>query len=345
MNKNSDILKRIISDLKIRRYDDEVKAQYIARVVYSALAMWIRYSTLDEDIFQQSSELVGVSKIHVLNKCKPFLDNMIEIYPEIYEWFYPEKCEENPIGIVRDRLYNGGELVDVGFNTDLALPSYRECGINNGVRIIRGINSYEFQRTTGIAQFKAVNEKDRVDIEKILNFYGFKNKSAQEILNEHIKNIKWSKKEKITVDIFDKYSKESFSNCWNREYKLKDNDISLYKYEFFDFGFVRKLHGNIYTSQIDEYLIEQFEVRRFMYGLKNEVDNSVLARYKKYSDKNLVRLKLCCDLPQKELNILLLLGWPLKNINDRLNLLFHASSWLFVEAVLKNLNIELQEVN
>lgn len=344
MTKNHDVLIRIVNELKIQRHDKESRGQYISRIVYSALSMWIRVSTLDEDILEQSLGKTGVSKIHITNACKPFLDNMIELYPEIYEWFYPEDSEENPIVIVRDRLYQGGELVNIGFNTDLALPPYQECIVNKEVAIIRGIDCHSFKPVTGLTQLTGVEEKTIIDNDKILEFYSFKNQSAEEKLKEYIKNCKWSKNEGISVQIFNKYSNDCFSSCWNSEYKLKNNDISLYRNDFFDFGLIKKLNDSIYTSQIEKYLIEQFEVRRFMYGLKKSVENSVVVGYKHYNEEKLVEINLYNGLPEKEQRILLLLGWPIKHINDKLNLLFHRSVWKFVEAILRNLNITLQEV-
>jgi hypothetical protein len=339
---NHDILNQIINDLNIRNYEGEGRNQYISRVVYSALSMWIRVSTLDEDIFQPLNK-IGVSKIHILNRCQPFLDNMIELYPEIHRWFYPKEDKKNPIVIIRDRLCNGGELVDVGFNTDLALPSYQECVVNNRIGIIRGYNVGYIKKATGLAQLKVLDEENTEDIEKALEFYSLKDQTAEEILRNYIKNIKWNKREGISDLVFNKYCKNSFSNSWDSEYKLKDNEISLYKYGINDFGFVKKISGSIYTSQINEYLIERFEVRRFMYGLKCGVKNPIVAKYKRYEEVGLVELNLYNGLPGREQNILLLLGWPLKNVSDKYNLLFDASVWLFVEKVLKNLNIILQE--
>lgn len=343
MMSKHDILNQIVNDLNLRHYKGEGRNQYISRVVYSALSMWIRISTLDEDIFQQPFNKIGVSKIHILNRCQPFLENMIELYPEIHSWFYPKEYKKNPIVIIRDRLCSGGELVDVGFNTDLALPCYQECVVNNRVGIIRGFNVGYRQKAAGLAQLKMLDEENTVDIGKALEFYNLKYQSAEEILNTYIKNIKWNKGEGISDLIFNKYYDNSFSNCWDSEYKLKDNDISLYKYGTNDFGFVKKTNGSIYTSQINQYLIERFEVRRFMYGLKCGVKNSIVAKYKRYEEAGLVELNLYNGLPSREQNILLLLGWPLQNVSDKYNLLFDASVWLFVEKVLKNLNIILQE--
>lgn len=119
MNNTDEILNAMIRDLKIWQYSGESNPQFVARVVYSALSMWIRVSTLDENIFEPSENPVGVSKVHILNRCQSFLDFMIKRYPDIREWFYPKDEKQKPIETIRERLYNAGELVDIGFNTDL----------------------------------------------------------------------------------------------------------------------------------------------------------------------------------------------------------------------------------
>lgn len=345
-SKNHDILKTIIKDLKIKRLGDESRTQYFSRVIYSALSMWIRFSTLDRDILGQASDKVGISKIHILNRYKVFLDNMLELYPEIQEWFYPphEEDNENPGAIIRNRLYGGGELVDVGFNTDLALPVYQESRINKKVAVVRGLNGGEFHTAAGLAQVKSMEQKQDVNIEEIFAFYGLENKTAKECLKEYLRSIKWDKKEGISYELFNKYSTSPFSGCYDSEYKIKEDEITLYRTNIFDFGFVKKFNGCIYTSSISSYLVDQFEVRRFMYGLKSEAGNAPSAQYKKFEEERLVELNLFNDLPLKEQSVLLLLSWPKKHINDRFNLIFHRSVWTFVEAVLKNLNITLQEV-
>ncbi len=343
MNKKYDVLNRLRNDLNIAFYNGEKKAQYISRVIYTALSMWVRVSTLDEDIFETNTDKIGVSKVHILNRCKPFLQTMIDIYPEINNWFYPKDSEENPIVVVRDRLYQGGDLVGVGFTTDLALPPYEECMMNKNVVLIRGFDGRMVKKTTGLMQYKLLNKINDYNIENAFDFFGMQKSSAQEFLKKHLKNLKWNRQDRISEQIFNKLCKKSFSNCWEQKYQLKNNEISLYRVDNFDFGFVKKENDAFYISQLNDYLIEQYEVRRFMYGLKCSVGNSEIARYKRYNDEKLVELKLSSKLPLKEENVLLILGWPIKNINDKTNLLFHVSVWEFVEVVLKNLSITLLE--
>lgn len=341
---NHDILKRIIEDLQIARYSKEPLNQYFGRVVYSALSMWIRTATLDEDIFEQNTNKIGVSKVHIINSCKPFIDNMIGMYPEIYEWFYPDRDEiKLPIAKIRDRLQDAGELVSVGFNTDIALPKYQRCNVDFNHIVIRGMDKDRLHRMSGLAQIGQLNNQCDEHQDGLFEFYGFNNKSAKDVTKEYIKNIKWGHTQKNTTEIFDKYSKEVFSKCWDKNFNLEENDISIYKNGIIDYGFIKKVDESFFIAHINKDLIEECEVRRFMYGLKSTVNNAVIATYKRYEEKGLVELKLYNKIPNQEKNILFLLGWPAKNINDELNWIFAIQFWSFIEKVLKNLNITLQE--
>lgn len=344
---NNTIIKRIATDLRIRRAPGEKQECFFSRIVYSALSMWIRYSTLDEDIFDHSAGKIGMSKRYILNKCQTFIDNMIELYPSIESWFYPEKENVNPTEIVRNRLHQCGELVDVGFFTDIALPYYEECSINEKVSVVRGIRSEAISKMTGLAQIKYVEKEDHNSVH-LFDFYGVRDKSAISRLDEYLQLAKWNKRTAINGQIFNKYGMKPFSNSWESNCILKDHDISIYRNPMHqqgnrDYCFIKKVNNCIYISQISDYLIDQYEVRRFMYGLKGKVNNPVRAKYKRHDDKKIVELNLFNGLPTREESVLFLLGWPMNNINDKYNLLFNNEVWEFIRKMLCNLNIKLEE--
>ena len=349
MSEKHEIIRLMAADLNIRQYDREPYDNYIARVIYSALSMWTRFATLDEDIFVEPSDQLGASKRYILSSSKPFMENMIELYPATKDWFFPGELNGDQIDVaittVRDRLYSGGELVAVGFDTGLALPEYEECNIDEEYRVIRGVSAKGFQIATGLAQIRKF-DIDACGIygkwDSICDFYGLKDKAAHEFLHEYMRFAKWGERGG-SYEVFNKYSNSTFSNCWKTDYVLKEGDISVYRKDFFDFGLIVKQGDSTFISEIDKHLIEGKEVRRFMYALKYDAKNPVKAKYRRDNGSRLVELNLYNALPQKEEDILMLLGWPMKDIDDKYNLLFHESVWLFIESVLGNLNIMLEE--
>lgn len=342
MNRDNEILKCIQEDLKIQSYKGERQEHHVARSIYSALGIWIRTSTLDEDILYEDIRKIGVSKIHIINRCMPFLENMIEIYPEINDWFNTNR-KKNPIEIIRKRLYNANELVDVGFKTDLALPYYESCILNNGYKIIRGLKKGNFNISIGLSQIENLSTQVVVENNNILDFYGLNSNSSMNTLNEFLKAAKWKKKDIFSGELFNKYSDSVFSNCWDRDCNLKNNDITLYKNGILDYGFIKKVENELYFCKISKYLILKYEVRRFMYALKGQVKNNATARFKRFREEKLIILKLYNALPQKEESIVMLLSWPVNNIEDNFNLVINENCWDFIKGILINLDIKLLE--
>lgn len=342
MGRRKDVLNKINSDLNIIRYNGEDKNQFTSRIIYSALSMWVRFSTLDQDILAPSAE--GVSKKHVISRCEPFLDTMLKLFPESYFWFYPQgRDRENPIKVVRDRLYQSGQLVDVGFRTHVGLPEADECMIDSGVAIRKGVHRKSFNHMSGLAQLIVRSEATAEgEKEAIHNFFDLTAQSAQKVLKEYLKHVQWQKIQDFTGELFDKHSEKPFSSCWSKGLTLENNDITLYRRDYNDYGFIKRKGNSMYTNTISQFFIEQFEVRRFMYGLKKEANTKVKVDLKRYPNAQQFELHLHNDLPNKEKSILLLIGWPKNHLNDHLQLLFHESVWKLVKLILDNLHIELE---
>ena len=345
MNNKHTIINEINNDLKLYKYKEEDYILYKSRVIYSALAKWIRISTLNCDILEDEEVNIGQSRKKLSNKAKIFLDNIIEIFPEINEWFYPKGIKESPESLIIDRLKNSGEIINSGFNTYLALPNYEECIISDKVKVCRGIESKEMHTYTGLSQLKLLKGNYKVDKSELFEFYGIENQTSIDIWKKYIKNIEWRKRQDTSYYIFNKDSNVNFYNSWECNYKLKDGEISIYKENHLDFGVIKKVNNNIYTSQFPSCLVDEYEIRRFMYGLKSEVNNSSVAYYRYLNIKNAVELNLTSALPNHENNILLALGWPKKSIQDTTNLIFSIHVWEFIKLILENLNIVVREID
>ena len=345
MHIKDEVLKKIINDLNISKHSEEDDITYKARVIYSALALWMKISIFDGDILEDDKKGIGQSRKHISIVGEVFLENIIELYPELKSWFYSQEINKNPQDIIIERLIKSGELIKSGFNTNLAIPLYEECLVNRGVKSTRGINSRSIKIHLGLTQIELINEEQKISNEDILQFYGLDNFTANEILKQYIVNSQWKNRKNITCDIFNKYSKVSFYNSWENDCKLKEGEISVYRENFNDYGFIKKVNGEIYTSQLNTYLVENNEVRRFMYGLKSEVNNNVIAYYKFIDKSDYVELNLKCALPSQEENILLSLGWPKTSITDSMNLIFSTNIWDLIKFILEKLNIVVREID
>lgn len=127
----NEILVAMASDMKITKYESESDAQYTQRVLYSALACWIKAATLDRDMSEPSAS--GASKKHIKEKCTQILEAALDRIPEARGYFYPEDASYDSVTIVRKRLVQNGDIVNVGFDTDMTLVPPSVIPLNNNI--------------------------------------------------------------------------------------------------------------------------------------------------------------------------------------------------------------------
>ncbi len=332
----NNIFSRISSDLNIKKLSIETEEQFYSRLVYSSLSFWIKTSAYS--IFGEN-----ISKKSILVATSPFLKTILEIYPNIYNWFYYDESRVfNPIVELRNRLYNSGELANVDFDSNLVLSNFQKIECET-LEIYRGnieiINNY----ISGLVSYKGIGTLSEIDIAKLFDFYFINHDKAHNILKKKLENLNWTKENKKDSEIFNPYLKEPLSKGFSKDYKLQNGEISLYKENFSDYGFIKNTNGEYYISHLSNFEIREKEIRRFQYALKNTVNNSQIAKYNLLVEDRVVILNLYSALPKKEENIMFLFGWPINNISDSFNFIFNLSVWNLIKKMLENLDILLIE--
>lgn len=226
-----------------------------------------------------------------------------------------------------------------------SLPSYTILKCTEKTTIARGYKNNDNANFAGIGRYLNTDYGTTLSMQNTWSFYGLDNKEAKTFLRESCNRVKWQKATTNEWEVFDKSSKNSFSRSWGRELKLKPNEVTVYRKGKRDYGFIKNINNQIYYSPISQYLIDQYEVYRLMYGIKAECGNFAMGKFNVYLDDEMVLLHLYNKLPKMEENILMLLGWPVDSIYDEYKLIFPLSVWIFILKVLENLNIDLQEAN
>jgi len=342
VNQRQKVIDKINRDLNIKKCDSESNESYELRIIYSSLAIWIRmaaYSIVDDELIDDN---IGKSKKSIVNKVNIYFKNMIELFPELRMWFYPKDELTNPISAIVNRLVECGELVKVGFKTNLSLPKFEQCYVANNKYVYKGINFDGYDFVSGLIPFYYSSGEETTK-KSIFSFYGTHDKKSSELLSCYLKNAKWKNIQQCSYQIFDKHCTGILSKCWKDEYQLSESDITIYKNDFYDFGFIKKKSDKIFISQINEYLIKKNEVRRFMYAIKYNQNNPAIASYKINYSCETVELNLFSALPYREESLLFLFGWPKYNIMDKYNFYFNKSIWPFIEQIIENLGIVLEE--
>lgn len=341
---NSDAFTAMKRDLKVRQYPGEEIDFYYSRLLYSGMALWLKTVTLDKDIFRIEEE-AGASKSHVLIRCERVLKEFLEMYPFLQKWYYPDSKSENPIDIIRYRMLQAGELMEIGFKTNITIPVYQELGLTKDISITRGLmKDFRIGISSGLAWLTINRTPNNYSIQNII--CQLPDTNAIDFVEKFIGEVSWEKRiETENIEFFDASIKKPLSNGWRNDFSLKKGEVTVARrkvgYNDYEYYLIKKINNQEFLHRIDEYLKNQNEVRRILYGLRMKANNPINAKVKKHKEEGIIELHLYSKLPQKEENVLLQLGWPQKNINDTNNLIFIEEIWDCISEVLKNLNIQM----
>ena len=109
------------ADLGFTSYEGEDTTSFKCRVIYSSMSSWLKAIAMDQPIGSKENHLSGVSRRHIYERGNAVLESLIKMNPETAPWFSIEDSDENPVVIIRNRLLNHGDLLNEGFDTNLAL--------------------------------------------------------------------------------------------------------------------------------------------------------------------------------------------------------------------------------
>ena len=90
------MLATMSEDLKIKRYSTETQVQFETRVLYSAIASWMKAAALDRPLAGEISKEPGVSKRHLLDTCSKVLEEYLCRFPASRTWFFSSADSEDP---------------------------------------------------------------------------------------------------------------------------------------------------------------------------------------------------------------------------------------------------------
>lgn len=147
-----DLLQTVAIDLGIKRYSVESEAQFNNRVIYSAMACWIKATCQDLPVGGERSE--GVSRRHIHDKCSRILSAFLCRYHSSEPWFAVEEANNDAVGILRSRLLRHQELINVGYNTNVASAATSNVCLSDGLEVIRGMLLLTGAMYNGIALTK-----------------------------------------------------------------------------------------------------------------------------------------------------------------------------------------------
>lgn len=330
------IIDKMATDLGIFRYNGEETTSFKCRVIYSAMSSWIKAITMDQPIGSKENHLSGVSRRHIYERGNAVLESLIKLNPETAPWFGVEDSDENPVVIIRNRLLNHGDLLNEGFDTNLALPVARRKQFISGYDTIYGEVLGKKYIYSGISVLCSNHVTKQSEVCE----------SAEEWLKSFLKNIWWSPipSEMNELTYFNPAHKSRNNyTAWDSslpnvsdEFILGRLMINQNGYEYYLLKPKSKL-----MHRIDPFLQEQGYHIRIMLALRKKANNSVVAITKNYGDH--IHLKLSTHLPTKERILLESYAWPYNRINDMRYWTMYNYIWKYIKPYFESIGIRIAE--
>lgn len=330
------IIDKIATDLGIYSYHDEDLTAFKCRVIYSAMSSWVKAIAMDQPIGSKENHLSGVSRRHIYERGNAVLESLIKLNPETAFWFEGEDTDENPVVIIRNRLLNHGDLLNEGFDTNLALSIAHKKKLISGYDTIYGEILGKNIFYSGIATMCDNKATKQSEVSE----------NAEEWIKCFLKNIWWSAipTEMNELMYFNPAhkSKNNYS-AWDSSLPNVSDEIILGRltinkneYEYYLLKPKSKL-----MHRIDPFLQGQGYHIRIMYALRKIANNSVTAVIKHYSDH--IYLKLNTHLPTSERIMLESYAWPYNRINDMLCWTMYGFVWEYIKPYFESIGIRIVE--
>ena len=332
------ILYAMASDLGIDRFENESEMGYCSRVLYSAMASWVKAAALDRPVTSIQGDVPGVSRRHIFDKCTTVLNEMLKRYPESRPWFEMEPETGNPIGVLQGRLIRHGDLLQVGFGTNLILAGSSQMPLSGNVECRKGEILLQDTYYSGIAMLQKIQESIIFKPEPVTDVTGW---------FEDFVHFAWWKTEGIDKDVqyFNAYKKSKNNHsCWQSERPKPVEGIWFARRNICQNGYeyyLLRQDEYLYEHRVDPFLQKVSEHRRFMMAMRHMAGNDVPIDVYHYTDHVLVKLRI--HLPQKENSLLETFAWPHNSITDKLEWDMGELVWEFVKPHLCGLGIKLIE--
>ncbi|KUK70366.1 MAG: hypothetical protein XE11_2326 [Methanomicrobiales archaeon 53_19] len=336
----------IAQGLGISRFFCEDENAYIARILYSAISEWTKTAVLDKTLEVESESLdtsyTQYTKHHVTRKCNIILSTYLDLYPNVRTWFYPEdKQGIQPTKVIQERLEHSGSLVSGPDNT-IQLPPDKYMKIANDLYLLRGTSFGTEGKIHGMGWY--VNKISESDVYSLEELFLIPQIDAKDTVLEYSRIAERAYTPNTTISdarrYFDPFSRRIFSESWE-ESLHHPWELTVYRNNRDDYGFVKQEDGMIYTLAFPDHIIKIQEVRRFMYGLRYLSHNPERATISIYNDA--IKIKLHSTLPGREEMLFHMIAWPARNILDRTEFITSPIFLPIVTKILKNLNIQVMQ--
>lgn len=334
------IINAMSKDLGVQKYEGESEVYYVCRTLYAGLACWIKAITFDTALSELSHPYTGTSKKHIHDKCEKVLSEFLDRFPFASTWFYGIDKGIDPVSVIRHRLYSSGDVINMGFQTNVGLVKTSELQLTNELLQIKGVILQPDCFYSGVSTVKrtTVYRGELPEMQRL---------TSQEWLIEFVNQSWWKKGELIDehMEYFNAQQHSPNNSIWSENKSDYISGIVLSRRQInksaYEYILQKRVSGEVYHHRVDPFLQETREYRRIMFALRALVNNPPPAKAK--GSKHHIHLSLRVHLPNKEQQCLESFAWPCKTIDDKLEWDMPYEMWIYIKGELLRLGLNVTE--
>ncbi|WP_282925092.1 hypothetical protein [Peptoniphilus genitalis] len=355
----NELAKIIKENLKIQKYKDEDDVSYLSRLIYSSLGLWCL--TLGKNSIE---DVMGVSKNYLTRKLNLLLEEYINIFPEIKQYFYPQlknlsveikNLEKTELALFIRSFYEETGYFLTRENNYNVLNSGREIiSLSNGIFLYFGIPNYNFlMNGLGINTFENKDNGIEINIKEFLIRDSF---TPEEFVENIFCEMEFTSidTEINKLEYFNPLSKKNVYKSWKKDiyYFWKENSFDFpirtvarnLEYNEYYKVLIGKDNKILFSKPMKNYFNKKDmsgqEYNRLYLALRKYYDNPATAIFYKIDDDH-YRLDLFASIPNREYFYLLLNGWPIDAYTNRYNFIISDDSKSSCAEVLENIGFKV----
>lgn len=337
---NSELVTRISNDLKIFQFQNESYDQYISRVLYSSIALWMKTITLD-GATTSNYQKHSISKNHFHSRGDFILDNLLEFFPKKKSWYENDKnTDEHPINFIRARLLRTQDILQIGNENRVSLSPSKDIQINEFLLKVYGlpVDIVEFSSGLSILKKSFVNNFKTENLFDVVSF-----------VEKYFGAIQFEKDEwSLEKEYFDPFIKtDTLYQSWVSKKpkcsvyfsRIPDKfDSTKNKY------FIEKSVYDIqYSHKINNAIIDMNLLNKYLVALRHKYENPITVTIEKYVDHFILK-RYVKSFYGREETFIQSFGWPIESLYDNLNWCFPIEFYDDIVKISEHLLFEMKEV-
>jgi len=339
---NDILLSKMATDMNLFRFSNETEHNFSARVLYSAMSLWMKTIVLDNSE-DNVDAVTSVSKKYHTEHSEQILTQFLEFFPELECWFYNNEQADkldSPIKTLQERLILSEELSESIDNNRLVPVEPKKVQISENYLRCVGLHNGLFSQFNGITS--VINKRNiMADYENIkISSIDFAQKYLSGI--KYIENEWTAEKEYFNPLIKTETIYKSWQNTApKQELYISRIQSATQQYLYFIEKYVNK---RFISHKIEDFIIDNRYLTRILLYLRYKENNPISITLNKHSDHFEV-IRYTRSLPNPEKALLEAIGWPTKSVFDTTIYKYHNYMYNTVKSTFENLLIKINEVD